>query len=80
MPWFFADTKTLLMSSNNPHPVRFDSSARKSTSGIVLSKKTNVGRWIFKQHLASERRLHLVDMFGDPHQRLLRVGQRQKVI
>src|SRR5216684_6995019 len=38
--------------------------------------KTNVSGWIFEQHLASKRRLHLVDMLGDPRQRLLRIGQR----
>src|SRR6266566_3028624 len=42
--------------------------------------KTNVGGWIFKQHLTSERRLHLVDMLDDPRQRFLRIGQRQKVV
>src|SRR6266849_2264974 len=42
--------------------------------------KTNVSGWIFEQHLASKRRLCLVDMLGDPRQRLRCIGERQKVV
>ena len=80
VPWLVADTKTLLTSSNSPQPVRRDTSARNSISGIVLSAKREIGRRIFQQHLAPERGLHLVDMLGDPRQRLLGIGQRQQVV
>src|SRR6266404_773987 len=36
--------------------------------------KANVCRWIFQQHLSPECGLHLVDMLGDPRQRLFGVG------
>jgi hypothetical protein len=39
-----------------------------------------IGGGIFKQHLAAEHTLHLVNMLGDTCQRRFRVGQRQEVV